>query len=136
MKYDPPVWINHLEQGMQKKSNFFFTATFLLLPITVLFSAVMFIRNRRDIYAFILISAGASFLNALVWAIMIPVDRYLFWGYPLNLLVWLIMFIELVSIFAQRISRHRASLAGGGLSGAPAQWRPARHRQSTAIAQG
>jgi hypothetical protein len=95
--YQPPQWLNNLERLMQGKSNALFTISFLALPFVVLLYLVLFFRSKRDRDAFILIAAGTSFLNLSVWSFIFPNDRYLFWGYPLNLLVCAIICIELVS---------------------------------------
>jgi len=93
-EYQPPVWISEIEQAMVIKSYFFFTATYLLLPLFVIMSTILWFRRKDLKISLILILSVSSLLNGLMNIFVLPIDRYLWWGYPLNLIICVILLIE------------------------------------------
>ena len=79
-------------------SNFLFIITYFILPIFVIVSFALRIRRKTFINTALVILGGSSLLNALSVLIHIPIDRYLFSGYPLNLLICAIQMIYLIHI--------------------------------------
>lgn len=94
--YRSPEWLNQLFRVRLPVSNFLFTVTLLLLPFYVIFQLVFWIRRKTPVNALLLILSGSAFLNALLHLMANQIDRYLFWGYPLCLLVLTILLIQLM----------------------------------------
>jgi hypothetical protein len=92
-EYNPPVWLNNIYQTTAKFSNFLYTITNLLLPIFVVVFFVLWTKRKNVFNAMLLILAGTSLLNSLSHLIVLgsTLDRYLFMGYPLNLLILVIL---------------------------------------------
>ena len=103
--YRSPEWLNQLFRLRLPVSNFLFTVTLLLLPFYVIFQLVFWIKRRTPVNALLLILSGSAFLNALLHLMANQIDRYLFWGYPLCLLVLSILLIQLVQGLAARRKR-------------------------------
>lgn len=100
--YNPPIWLNTTFQARATLSNFLFTITYLLLPFFVLVNFAIWIRRKNEINTALLILGSSSLLNALIHLFAGPLDRYLFWGYPLNLLIVVISFIYLIILIKKR----------------------------------
>jgi hypothetical protein len=92
-EYNPPVWLNNIYQSTAKFSNFLYTVTNLLLPIFVVVFFVLWTKRKNVFNAMLLILAGTSLFNSLSHLIVLgsTLDRYLFMGYPLNLLILVIL---------------------------------------------
>lgn len=91
-KFSPPEWINDYMKSRLLTSNFLFSVLYILLP---LFIVISFFGGSKKYYIeqMILIT---SFGNALVYSIAyLPIDRYLMPGYPVLLLVYLMMFYRI-----------------------------------------
>ena len=94
--YTPIRWLNNLFMMRITASNFLFIATFLFLPFVSVIWLIIWLFDKSLLNASILVLAGTSFLNALGHLLASPIDRYLFLGYPLNLLVLLILLSILI----------------------------------------
>jgi hypothetical protein len=102
--YFPPLWLNEIQRAQEIKSNFLFTTSYLILPLIFFFSVFFLFRMKTLSNFFVFICSGSAFLNALFHSVFLwPIDRYLFWGYPLNLIIFIICFVKI----AQRLVRHR-----------------------------
>jgi hypothetical protein len=101
----PPLWLNAVEQSMEIKSNFLFTTTYLLLPLIVLASAISWYRRKDSIASLMLILASSSFLNVLMHLFILPADRYLFWGYPINLIICAFFIVKIIQIASLLLER-------------------------------
>ncbi|NTW09632.1 MAG: hypothetical protein HGA28_08710 [Anaerolineaceae bacterium] len=109
--YRSPHWLNKLFQLRLPASNFLFTVTLLLLPFYVIFQLVHWIKRKTPVNALLLILSGSALLNAFLHLMANQIDRYLFWGYPLCLLVLTILLIQFVQKIAT--SRQRETSARG-----------------------
>ncbi len=103
--YRSPQWLDKLFKPRLPLSNFLFTVTLLLLPFYVIFQFVLWLKRKTQVNALLLILAGSAFLNALLHLLANQIDRYLFWGYPLSLLVITILLIQLVQRLASTRQR-------------------------------
>jgi len=92
-EYNPPEWLNNIFQTTAKFSNFLYTFTNLLIPIFVVVIFLLWNKRKNVINAMLLILAGTSLLNSLSHLIVLgsTLDRYLFMGHPLNLLILVIL---------------------------------------------
>ncbi len=89
--YSPPRLIYFISLVRLRLSHFLFTTTNLLLPIFLLGAFLFWIRKKNPISTALLILGGTSFLNIIAHLLIWPIDRYLFLGYPLNLLSLIII---------------------------------------------
>ena len=85
-KYVPVIWLNAFFEARLTLSHFFFTTSFLILPIAVPLLFFFWLHEKNLRYTSLLILSGTSLLNALLHMMTGLIDRYLFFGYPLNLL--------------------------------------------------
>lgn len=92
--YSPPIWINHLFQSRVTLSNFLFISSYLILPFYLIVVLILWLRNKNLVNTALLILGGTSFLNTIAHLLLHPIDRYLFMGYPLNLLIIVILIIK------------------------------------------
>ena len=104
--YAPPPWVNNLFVTRITLSNSIFTITFLSLPFFVGLVLVVWIKHKTVLNAGILILSASSLINALAHLFLAPSDRYMLWGYVLNLLVLIILSIILLIWFKQRTKTH------------------------------
>jgi len=104
-RYTPPEWINSLFRFRLGPSNFLFTVTFLILPFYVIFQLVYWIKKKTPVNALLLILGGSSLLNALLHLLANQIDRYLFWGYPLNLQVISLLLIQLITTLVNKFRK-------------------------------
>jgi hypothetical protein len=93
-RYAPPIWINNLLLSRVVTSNILFTTTYLLLPFQLLFIFIFWVRKKSLLLTALLILGGTSFLNAMLHLLANPIDRYLFLGFPLNLLSLIIITVK------------------------------------------
>jgi hypothetical protein len=86
--YLPPLWLNAILSVMIIKSTVLFSLLFLLLPLFFAISFLMVMsQTNHNAWIIIFVCSGSAFLNALIHSLMNnPIDRYLFWGYPLLLI--------------------------------------------------
>ena len=95
ISYYSPLPLNSLLSSWSAKSNVVFSLSYLLLPFAFLMQSFLLLLNKRSdklIVSFIL--CGSSLFNAVAHSFMYnPIDRYIFWGYPLLLVSILVMFI-------------------------------------------
>lgn len=89
--YNPPKLINPVFLARLKASHFLFTISYLLIPFVFIIALVYWFKNMSSFSLTILILSGTSLFNAIAHLLVWPIDRYLFLGYPLNLLIILIM---------------------------------------------
>ena len=89
--YAPPNWLNNLFLSRVTTSFFLFTTTYLLLPVALLILFINWFHRKAVFTTALLILGGTSFCNAVVHLFFHPIDRYLFMGYPLNLLILVIL---------------------------------------------
>lgn len=108
--YRAPEWLNRLFRPRLPLSNFLFTCTLLLLPFYVIFQFVLWLKRKTPVNSLLLILSGSALLNALLHLLANQIDRYLFWGYPLSLLVLTILLFQLVRVIAA--GRQRKPAAG------------------------
>lgn len=99
--YAPPNWLNTFFQLRINLSNFLFTTSYLVLPLLLLIFMYLWIRKKNLMNSAIIILGGTSFLNAIAHLFGSPIDRYLFLGYPLNLIIIIIVAVELIKILKQ-----------------------------------
>lgn len=83
----PPKHLNDLFLTMIPKSNFLFSLLYLIAPVEVICLLIIMHKRKSQDWFFILsLIIGTAFLNAILHTFMlIPIDRYLFYGYPLLL---------------------------------------------------
>jgi hypothetical protein len=84
----PPDRINNFLAGRIPISNFLFTSSMLLLPLFFVIALIVYFLKKTELAAILVILLGSSFGNLLGHLVMgiLPIDRYLFFSYVLNLL--------------------------------------------------
>lgn len=92
--YSGPTWLNNTQRVRIPVSNFLFTISSVLSPLFIIIG----LKAKKTFpkgSAIIIICSGTAFLNYLAHTALIypPLDRYIFWGYPLNLVSVIIVFI-------------------------------------------
>lgn len=94
--FNPPIWLNRLFQFNIEISNFLFTISYLILPLLVVLLLIRWFKTKGLMAAALLTATASSLLNVLIhlFAGANAIDRYLFLGYPLNLIVITILIIE------------------------------------------
>lgn len=94
--YRPPLWLNRIEKAQIVKSNFVFSVSYLFIPLVFVYSVLVLMKNKNDVFVFI--CSGAALMNIISHSFFVvwPIDRYAFWGYPLNMIVFTVLFIELI----------------------------------------
>jgi hypothetical protein len=111
--YYPPKWFNKVEERQLIKSNFMFSTTYLVMPFFFLaFILIKVIKMSEKGVLFIILSGSAT-LNAFFHALAGKgLDRYLQWGYPLNLICIVILaiyfssaIIQIPNIVKQRLNK-------------------------------
>lgn len=108
--YAPPLWINNLFFSRETTSYFLFTTIYLLLPFILLIVSIMWIKRKGLLGTALLILGGTSFFNAVVHLFTHPIDRYLFMGYPLNLLlIFILLFFGLRKLITSIIKNNGVS---------------------------
>jgi hypothetical protein len=110
--YYPIRWINNLFVMRITVSNFLFTSSFLFLPFFTIIWLFVWLFDKNKFNAAILILTGTSLLNALAHLLASPIDRYLFLGYPLNLLVLLLLMAKLVEFLNNQIQEKKQRPSG------------------------
>ncbi len=93
-RYQPPALLNYIFLTRLTLSHFLFTSTYLLLPLFVMFFSITWLFRKNLMNAVILILSATSLFNAMGHLIIWPIDRYLFLGYPLNLILLIILFLQ------------------------------------------
>lgn len=104
--YNPPKYLNDLLLLTTSKSNILFSILFLTLPVSfiLIFVLVFFRKILSDRSIIIYLCSGSALLNALEHAaINIPIDRYLFWGYPLLLLSFLLLILYIFEFISAHL---------------------------------
>jgi len=94
--YSGPTWLNKIQRFRIPVSNILFSISSVLSPMFIIIG----LKVRKTFpkgSAVIIICSGTAFLNYLAHTVLIypPLDRYIFWGYPLNLISIIIVFILL-----------------------------------------
>jgi hypothetical protein len=107
VRFAPHEVINFIFKSRINISHFFFTSTYLVLPIFTLLLFILWIHKKTLINAALLVLAGTSLLNALIHLLTGIIDRYLFLGYPLNLLIFTVLIIEGGKIFYKLVSKKK-----------------------------
>lgn len=102
--YAPPISINQLFTSRANTSHFFFTVSYLLLPIYLPIIFIVWLRKKDIFSTASLILGGTSLLNTLIHLFTNPIDRYLFLGYPLNLLIFAMILIQVIWKFKAKIT--------------------------------
>lgn len=96
----PPRYLNFIMQIQKSKSNFLFSILYLLAPVVFLLQLILLFslghKIMIDIRWFLsFVCIGSAFLNVVQHVFMLtPIDRYIFWGYPLLLFSVFIILIE------------------------------------------
>jgi hypothetical protein len=93
--------LNNFFQSRINSSNFLFTATYLFLPLIMLIFFIRWIRKKSLYNSGFLILGGTSLFNAIAHLLGSPIDRYLFMGYPLNLLILVVGIISVIGLIYQ-----------------------------------
>ena len=92
--YNPPIWLNTLFQVRIKFSHVLFTLTNLALPIITLLALILWIKEKSTLNTNLLLLSSASLINIFAHIfLIIPNDRYQFWGYVLNLVILTIILV-------------------------------------------
>jgi hypothetical protein len=112
--YYPPKYLNQILQLTTIKSTTLFSSLYLILPfIFLLFSVLLVLsKNKTSWMVIIFICSGSAFLNAVEHALLNnPIDRYLFWGYPLLLISLFMAILYLVNsiYYSIKIKRQNSS---------------------------
>ena len=109
--YSPPNWINNIFKSSTKFSNFLYTSTYLILPIFVVVLFFLWFRYKNNFITILIILSGSSLLNSIAHIFLLNsvLDRYRFWGYPLNLLCLIILIIFVVNRFRMRFIEPKIS---------------------------
>lgn len=102
--YSPPRLIYFMSLVRLRLSHFLFTTTNLLLPLFFLGAFLYWIRKKNAISTALLLLVGTSLLNIIAHLLIWPIDRYLFLGYPLNLLLLIIVFMLSGQKYIQHIN--------------------------------
>lgn len=109
-KYYPPQYLNRILQITTIKSTVLFDMLYLILPfIFLIFSVFLIIYKKITNWMVIIyLCSGSAFLNAIEHALLNkPVDRYLFWGYPLLLICLLITILHILNYIFSTIRGKR-----------------------------
>jgi len=85
--YLPPKWVNFAFVMREKLSNFLFSFGYLINPIIFIALLVKFLRNKSHRYIVLLMLSATSLVNSITHLFISPIDRYLFPGYPLILII-------------------------------------------------
>jgi hypothetical protein len=105
--YNTPFWLTGIYQSTSKFSNFLFTITNLLIPFFFIVFVLNWIRRKNIINSALILLSGTSLLNSIahILALGYTLDRYLFWTYPLNLLIIAILWINFVVHIVRKVSK-------------------------------
>jgi hypothetical protein len=97
--YSPPLWLNTLFQARLKLSHTLFTLTNLILPIFTVIALILWIKHQSILNTSLLLLSASSLMNIIAHLfLIIPNDRYQFWGYIYNLLILTIIIIYLFKV--------------------------------------
>ena len=108
--YSPPLWLNTLFQARLKLSHTLFTLTNLFLPIFTVIAVFLWIKNKSTFNASLLLLSTSSLLNMIAHLfLIIPNDRYQFWGYVFNLLILTIILVYLGNNLQKTVRRKRTN---------------------------
>jgi hypothetical protein len=102
--YNPPNWLNSIFQSRIKSSNFLFTTSYLILPIALPIFMYLWSRKKNKSYSGLIILSGTSLLNAIAHLLGAPIDRYLFMGYPLNLIIAVVCTAKGIRIIKHKLT--------------------------------
>jgi len=108
--YYPPQYLNRILQITTIKSTVLFDTLYLILPfIYLIFSVFLIIYKKITNWMVIIyLCSGSALLNAIEHALLNkPVDRYLFWGYPLLLICLLITILHILNYIYSTIREKR-----------------------------
>ncbi|MBI5839231.1 MAG: hypothetical protein HZB19_03940 [Chloroflexi bacterium] len=96
--YLPALWFNETQKVQIVKSNFMFSVLYLFTPLMFVYSALTLIKNNTMGNIFVFICSGSALMNIVAHSLFViwPLDRYVFWGYPLNIIAFIVLFIELL----------------------------------------
>jgi hypothetical protein len=74
-----------------------------ILDIHSIIAAKLPFLRKSDSLFFLILCSGTALLNAIGHSfINFPIDRYFFWGYPLLLICWLILLVELFTLLTRQ----------------------------------
>jgi hypothetical protein len=107
VRFAPHNRINAIFKSRIKASNFLFSFSYLVLPIFVLTILILWIRKKSLIQAALLVLSGTALLNALIHLLTGKIDRYLFPGYPLILIILVILIGQAGNFLATKYSKLR-----------------------------
>lgn len=108
--YYPPKYLNQILQLTTIKSTVLFSSLYLILPFILLPITILLVlsKNENNWMLIVFLCSGSAFLNAIEHALLNnPIDRYLFWGYPLLLISLLIIVIYLFNNIYSKINMKR-----------------------------
>lgn len=102
----PPETLNNLFLSRIAVSNFLFITGYLSLPLCLIGYLLWFIIKKEPLSVAALILSGSAAGNALIHNISGagPLDRYFFWGFPLILTSWILVFIAIIGLINGKIN--------------------------------
>lgn len=101
--YHSPERLNNSFRTRFIESNFLFSCLYLSLPIIFFVLCILLVYNKGKI-ELDFICLGAILANAIVYSLSgLPIDRYLFSGYPLLLLFLLIYIYRYIKLLIERV---------------------------------
>ena len=113
--YNPPSYFNEFQIFFIPKSNIMFSLLYLVLPlafpITLFIKAKKYRKSNQLVIACLL--SGSALMNIVLHSFLtiqpqflnLPIDRYAFWGYPLNLMYAILMLSLLIQFFSRQLRR-------------------------------
>lgn len=104
----PPGWINNLFVNRTTTSHTLFTLSYIALPFLFIGYGILFIFQKSTFNAAILILSGTSLISALIHLILGALDRYLFFGYPLLLIIFLLIITKIIFYLQSNNARKSA----------------------------
>jgi hypothetical protein len=91
----PPEVVDNIFQSRITFSNLLFIIGYLSLPLCLIGYLIWFIIKKDPLSVAALILSGSAAGNGIIHILMgaAPLDRYFFWGFPLILASWILVFL-------------------------------------------
>ena len=83
-------------------SNLFFTSGYMLLPFYLVLSIMLWFKKKSLSKGVVIVLIGTALINAIAHSTFTKLDRYLFYGYPLLLLAFIIELVNLSRYFYKK----------------------------------
>ena len=102
----PPEALNNLFLSRITFSNFLFKMGYLSLPLGLIGYLIWFIIRKEPLSVVVLILSGSAAGNAVIHNLSGagPLDRYFFWGFPLILTSWILVFIAIIRLINLKVN--------------------------------